>query len=944
MKRHDRRVLTNCVLFGALVTAAVVVMDFSGLLTPAENWMYDQRARHFQFFAPPPTDQLIHLDIDDKALDGIGRWPWPRTIEAQIIDELHLAGAKAIGMDILFADPQHPEFQPTIAPDGSQKFVEVDHDANLAAAVKRAGNVILPASFTLDLPTHNPLYDAVLKALVDDIELTEREVSDRIHGQFAREATKEGALTNVFLSARREAVYRRVVRELANSKIEPDQLRLKLVKKQDASLTSPLTHLIDEQFDRYEAITRLEHFGAQPAKGVADFVPASVNLPVINPLSHVMASTAFVDFTFTLSRDGVLRTQPLIIQSQGKLYPQMGLALALQYLNARTSDLTIGAESITINHPGGETITLPTIRYLSESLGRSVPTIFNIPWFGGKHWETMYDWPTHTEAVQHQSINTAADIGLTQKRIVENIAKVDGAAVNIAEALGFIGEDNHLDFSIPKSLAADDAVARSALCARFLANAAKCGVDYTPKKEDLGAWALVRAIDAMKNFDRERIRLNDQLVNQRQALRRAVNGKAVLIGWTATGHQDAVPTSLHSQCPGVVAHGAIFNAIITRHFWTVAPRWITIALTIALGIITAAIAWRFSPLGAFLITSVFGMGYVALNGLYFFDHLNLIVGLAAPQVAMGGVWAGCSLGRIVIEQAERARVTRRLGSYTDPRLVSYVLEKEDDHLLEGETRELTVCFSDMAGFTSLSEKLGQNIVPILNEYLTLMVPIIRAQGGYVNKFLGDGIMYFFGAPYPTDRHAEQAVETALLMQQAIVEFNKSLLARGLPTVKVRIGIHTGEMVVGDAGAHDAADYTVLGDNVNFASRLESGNKQLGTLILMSARTAELAGDRFLLRPIGVLQVVGKTEGVMTYSLTGYTADADAKSRRLVELTKTMVDAFREKDFVTASGAAGALDAEFGESILPGLYRNLCKFYVDNPPADPFDGKIVFTEK
>ena len=623
----------------------------------------------------------------------------------------------------------------------------------------------------------------------------------------------------------------------------------------------------------------------------------------------------------------------------------MGLALALQYLHAKPSDLSIEPESITINVPSGETFTLPTIRYLSENLGRSVPTIFNIPWFGGKHWETMYDWPAHLQPLQHMSMNVVADISLTQRKILANNVSVDTAAATIIEALSVVADMKQIDFSLPKQLAPDDSKTRSEIVERFLKNVKLAEVDMSPQKDDPGGWAVVRAIQSMQNFDRERIRLEQQLVDLRSTLNRTVRGKAVLIGWTATGHQDAVPTSLHAQCPGVVAHGAIFNAIISRHFWTVAPRWITIAFTIALGWVTAVIAWKFSPLGAFCITSVFGLSYVVLNGLYFFDHLNLLVGLAAPQVAMGGVWAGCSLARIVIETQERARVTKRFRSYVDPTLVNYVMEREDDLRLAGETRELTVCFSDMAGFTALSEKLGEDIVPILNEYLSRMVPIIRGQGGYVNKFLGDGIMYFFGAPYPTEHHAEQAIETAILMQQAVIQFNNDYLApRGLPSVKVRIGINTGNMVVGDAGAHDAADYTVLGDTVNFASRLESGNKQLGTLILMSARTAELAGDRFLLRPIGALQVVGKTEGVMTYSLTGYVADADAKDRRLVDLTKTMVDRFRAKDFPAATEAADAMDAEFGESTLAGLYRNLCKFYTDNPPADPFDGKIVFTEK
>ncbi len=938
MKRHDRRVLANCVLFGTLVTAAVVVMDLFGLLAPAENWMYDQRARHFQFFQPPPTDKLVHLDIDDKALDSIGRWPWPRTKLAQIIDELHTAGAKAIGLDILFADPQEPDWKPAVENEPTDRFVKVDHDANLAAAIKRSGHVILPASFALELPARDTVLQAAVAEMTDDIELSESQLADRIAMRFPRDAAERGSLTDLYLSARRQAAFRLIEKELRRGDCPVDQLRQRLIRKQDASVNSPLSRLIDEQYERFQAVERVAGFGTPIHNSEFNLVPASVKLPPVDVLARVQAATAFVDFEFTLSRDGVLRTQPLLLQSGGKIYPQLGLALALQYFNVTLEQASIARGSVTIHTPDGKDIVLPTSEIHSESLGRPVDTIFNIPWCGTKVWETMYDWPEHKKKLQHISLSFVGEIENTRQKLIRTNRTSDRAMALINRFLGR---------KPSPALAEEDVDGRVLEINSALAEGKEFFDAFRatpPQSLDEEGKMVLAAANDLEAIRRENTLQAAQLRSLRSQLRTMVQGRAALIGWTATGHQDAVPTSLHAQCPGVVAHGAIFNAIITQTFWTVAPRWTTIALTIALGAITAVVAWKFSPFGAFLITSVFGMGYVAFNGLYLFDHHALIVGLAAPQVAMAGVWTGCSLGRIVIEQAERARVTKRLGSYTDPRLVSYVLEKEDDHLLKGETRELTVCFSDMAGFTSLSEKLGQDIVPILNEYLTLMVPVIRAQGGYVNKFLGDGIMYFFGAPYPTEHHAEQAVETALLMQKAITLFNQSLTARGLPNVKVRIGINTGEMVVGDAGAHDAADYTVLGDNVNFASRLESGNKQLGTLILMSARTAELAGDRFLLRPIGALQVVGKTEGVMTYSLTGYAADADDKDRRLVELTKKLVDSFRGKDFLAAREAADTMDAEFGDSILTGLYRNLCNFYTTNPPADPFDGKIVFTEK
>src|SRR5205814_2875552 len=141
-----------------------------------------------------------------------------------------------------------------------------------------------------------------------------------------------------------------------------------------------------------------------------------------------------------------------------------------------------------------------------------------------------------------------------------------------------------------------------------------------------------------------------------------------------------------------------------------------------------------------------------------------------------------------------------------------------------------VGFTDLADFTALSERLKEQTVPLLGEYLGEMVPIIRKRGGYVNKFIGDGIMFFFGAFQPDPRHALDAVESVLEMHEALARFNQRLAREGRPTLMMRAGVNTGEVVVGDSGPPDASDFTALGDPVNFASRLESANKAVGTRV------------------------------------------------------------------------------------------------------------------
>jgi adenylate cyclase len=314
------------------------------------------------------------------------------------------------------------------------------------------------------------------------------------------------------------------------------------------------------------------------------------------------------------------------------------------------------------------------------------------------------------------------------------------------------------------------------------------------------------------------------------------------------------------------------------------------------------------------------------------------------MVALTSVWATGALAGFLIEATERARITRRFSSYTDPKLVDFVIENPDG-ALDGQVREMSVIFTDLAGFTTLSEQLRERTVSILSEYLSLMVPVIRKNDGFVNKFLGDGIMCFFNAPSDDPDHAVHAVQTALEMEKKMQVFTEALVAQGLPRVAMRCGVSTGTMVVGDSGPADASDYTVLGDTVNFASRLEGANKALGTSILISHRTTELLGDkRFLLRPVGKLQVVGKKEGVMTYEPLAPFDEATPQDLVCSAMSSEMIAAYFARDFEKCIGFADQMDRQIGETKLAGIYRKASKKLIEEPPGPEFAGNLILTEK
>jgi adenylate cyclase len=362
------------------------------------------------------------------------------------------------------------------------------------------------------------------------------------------------------------------------------------------------------------------------------------------------------------------------------------------------------------------------------------------------------------------------------------------------------------------------------------------------------------------------------------------------------------------------------------------------------GLFMSGVVAYFSPGRALLAALAFAAAYLAVNGLLLFDYGNLIVGAAGPLTAVGMVFSGGTLTRLIVEQRRREQIRRRFRTYVDPKLVDY-FETHPEATMDGQKRELTVVFTDLVGFTKLTEALGEDTVQLLNELWAQVVPIVREDDGLLNKFLGDGVMFFHGAPEPNPHHALAAVNTVLKLREVMALFNETVTRpRGLPELGMRFGISTGDMIVGDAGGGGGSDYTVLGDNVNLGSRLEGANKATGTTNLMTARTAELADGAFLFRPVGKLRVVGKQQGVMTYEAVCPSEIATPEQRQSVELTRQMVEAYAAKDLAGCIAAAEKLEALAGPFKLAQLYRKLADRHLNDPEAEPFDGLITLSEK
>jgi len=280
-----------------------------------------------------------------------------------------------------------------------------------------------------------------------------------------------------------------------------------------------------------------------------------------------------------------------------------------------------------------------------------------------------------------------------------------------------------------------------------------------------------------------------------------------------------------------------------------------------------------------------------------------------------------------------------------PTLVAQLIEKPDMLKLGGDQKEITVFFSDVQGFTTISEGLHPGeLVSLLNEYLTAMTDIILDYGGFVDKYEGDAIMAFWGAPVDEPEHAVRCCHCILDMRKKLVELNASLQARGKPQLFTRFGINTGTVIVGNMGSDERFAYTAMGDTVNQAARFEPANKEYGTYCMIGEATYEKVHEEVEARELDLLQVKGKTRGVRVFELLARKGELDPARQELLTLYNDGLQAYKERKWaegMKAFQAALGLDPADGPSK---TYLARCQAYQANPPPPDWDGAFVMKTK
>src|SRR5262249_25317454 len=365
-------------------------------------------------------------------------------------------------------------------------------------------------------------------------------------------------------------------------------------------------------------------------------------------------------------------------------------------------------------------------------------------------------------------------------------------------------------------------------------------------------------------------------IDLRGNLQEFFENKFVFIADIAAGITDKGQTPLDSDIPLVAMHTALMNALLTDSFYRQWSFWEVVGLLGLLALLIGCAAVFQASRVLYVTGILIALGLIALTWVACWLYFTL---LPIVTVVLGFLYLffGLVVGLGVALNRERAFIRNAFAKYVPEPVVNELLRHPE--LLEqlgGEERVLSVMFTDIADFTTLSEQMAlrpQELVRLLNAFLKEMTPIVLEEGGLIDKFVGDAIMAQFGAPLPLPHHADVAVRTALRMQRRLEVLRPQWVSQGWPEVHCSVGINTGPMVVGNIGSDQRIDYTAIGDAVNLASRLQGANKHYKTMVMISEFTYQaLSPGLFHTRLLDVIRVKGKVQAVKVYEVYGETAD------------------------------------------------------------------------
>ncbi len=955
------------ILLGLGVTLIVAAAHFAGVGEQAERWALDFRFRNLPTLAP--RDDIVHIDIDDQSLEQIGRWPWPRRRLAQLIEVLNTCGAKAVVFDIILPEPQQPRYVKEgftdlytaqtgtiLSADAPPKLI-LD-DVEFAAALSNSPNLFLAMHVDITAEASRRR-DKDLAETFTDVVATRPAVTP---AEIAAELNLDLSDAEEALPTAKAIAYDRRIKALLQDR--PGR-SFKDVLARLTERISPGSKDFDiarRTYLRRRSLHVLKRFTLPESPLSGGTFPSGRAVPPLVTFAQSMTHTGFT--TIKPDDDGVVRRIPLLIKTDSGVFGQLALIAA--------------AETLAADHGGKYEISSQSGKVIitSGDARREIPV--DAKGYMLINW--MPDSPDNP-AARHIPATAPAEVWQATESLRHNKSVYLMACEKISVLAPYLFEGKPMRkyfveaTEISRKIHLAHQLRRSALLFRP-ADVPEKPTTLLKQQADLnqtierGCRKMLEFIDEVlvgadeaggrpdemekkvrslrkliRQVEQQQQHIQRQLNDSIRRVRKEVDGKVCFVGSAATGAADFIPTPVHRRAPGVVMHANIYNTILSGKFVRTPAGWVSAILIILVGTLMAMVTATRGPIESAIVLAAGIVGYAFIDASVWKGWDYWIVA-ATPFVAMLMVFTVVTVYRQLTEQRQRRQITSTFKQYLSPAMVDELVHDPTQASLGGQKRQLSCLFSDLAGFTTISERLGaEGTVGLLNRYLDRVGEILQGRyGGTLSKYEGDGIFAFFGAPIPQDDHAVRAILSAIDCQAFLPELNIELHSEQfLPEgaeLSARIGITAGEVFVGNMGSTQRVAYTAIGDAVNLAARLESANKFFGSRIMINEQAWKSVEDVLVGRPLGKIIVVGKTEPVSVWEPLARRADADDKLRKFAEEFARGVELYAAGDFQASRKQFQTVLAERDDPAAR-RYLQLCD---QGSGQSDFDGIIRLAEK
>ena len=892
--------------------ALFTLLYLADVLNPLENQLYD----FFLGFRTgrPRIDSVVFLNVDDPAIAYNGIFPWPRSIPAEGLLRLKEHGARAAIFDIEYIDR------------GPQGVDSLYLEQGLPADFER--------SFTGIGAAADDLFSALRAGRINSADLDD----------YARSFYSYINSEHEGLFAKAQGIARDNDRYLAQA--------IELFGKSWLTLNLRVEMLDGEQADRRPMA---EKRFAYPVDAAVN-AQKGKNIDILPPLPMFAQAAMGAGFTnVEVDNDGIRRRVYLTQSIHDHWYLQLAFAPLIDYLGK--PEITLKRQKLTIKQaqmPDGRVkdIVIPL-----DSRGRM-----------------MLDWPRENYKESYRHISFAEfslldEIELELEQYSRALAsadtlffaRFDSSLNRIPAILGDLGElfdaANRAKVHAMENCSEDSFDAyieyraeSRALFAQLLDLDVKTKINalLVPLCEEYPESAvtirdeagyITLLIDYMAiNVERENI--------IRGRVDEMVRDRFCILGRSDTGTTDIGANPFWSEYINVGTHGVVLDTILSESFITYLNRfWHVLFMALFVPLFFFASA-RLSP----ILRAVMGFAAAALivaASLAMFKFTGVFLSPLAAIFALISAAIVREIMSYADSEKEKSFIRTAFSTYLSGDVVEEIIADPSRMQLGGTKRNMTAIFTDVREFSVISEKLDpEDLVSLLNRYLSAMSDIILSEKGTIDKYEGDAIIAFFGAPLVLEDHALRACVSAIIMKRLEAELNKTIMEHKLSPspLLTRIGINTGNMVVGNMGTQNKMNYTIMGNAVNLAARLEGVNKQYGTWILASDDTVRETDGRLLTRKLDRVRVVGINEPVRLHELIDTMENAAGNQLKLVQIFHAALDCFEQRDWKQAAAGfkeAITLNAHDHPSQ---MYFKRCENFIKTPPQDNWDGVYNLTEK